>query len=81
MCVAVPMKVIEVADYSCVAEIDGVRKSISLMALEGIREGDYIMAHAGLAIARLNPVEAEETLRLMRDIASETEEERNDALS
>lgn len=69
MCVAVPMKVIEVSEYSCIGEIDGVKKSISVMALDGVKVGDYIMAHAGLAIARLDEKEAEETLRLMRGIA------------
>jgi len=68
MCVAVPMKVIEVSEFSCVAEIDGVRKSASTMALDDVKPGDYIMVHAGLAIAKLAPKAAEETLRLMREI-------------
>ncbi|VAX18529.1 hypothetical protein MNBD_NITROSPINAE01-1172 [hydrothermal vent metagenome] len=68
MCVAVPMKVIEVSEFSCVAEIDGVRKSASTMALDDVKPGDYIMVHAGLAIAKLAPEAAEETLRLMREI-------------
>ncbi len=68
MCVAVPMKVIEVSEFSCVAEIDGVKKTASIMALDGVKEGDYIMIHAGLAIAKLDPEAAEETLRLMREI-------------
>lgn len=73
MCVAVPMKVIEISEYSCVAEIDGVRKTASLMALDGIKKGDYIMVHAGLAIAKLDEQAALETIQLMRDI-KETEE-------
>lgn len=68
MCVAVPMKVVEISEYSCVAEIDGVRKTASLMALEGIKEGDYIMVHAGLAIAKLDEHAALETIKLMREI-------------
>ncbi len=68
MCVAGPMKVIEVSEFSCVAEIDGVKKTASIMALDGVKEGDYIMVHAGLAIAKLDPEAAEETLRLMREI-------------
>ena len=75
MCVAVPMKVVEVSEFSCVAEIDGVRKTASLMALEGVQVGDYIMVHAGLAISKMNPEAAAETLRLMREIVDM--EERN----
>jgi len=73
MCVAVPMKVIEVSEYSCVAEIDGVRKSASLMMLDGVRPGDYVMIHAGFALERIDPVAAEETLRLMREIVDNEE--------
>lgn len=68
MCVAVPMKVIEVTEFACVAEIDGVRKSASLLALENVKIGDYILVHAGLAIEKLDTDIAEETLRIMREI-------------
>ena len=64
------MKVIEVDEYTCVAEIDGVRKTANIMALDGVKTGDYIMVHAGLAIAILDTETAEETLRLMRDIVA-----------
>ncbi|MBI4829637.1 MAG: HypC/HybG/HupF family hydrogenase formation chaperone [Nitrospinae bacterium] len=73
MCVAVPMKVIEVSEYSCVAEIDGVRKSASLMMLDGVKPGDYVMIHAGFALERIDPKAAEETLRLMREIVDNEE--------
>jgi hydrogenase maturation factor len=33
--------------------------------------GDYILVHAGLAIARLDAGEAEETLSLLRKLADE----------
>ena len=64
---------IEVSEYSCVAEIDGVRKSASLMMLDGVRPGDYVMIHAGFALERIDPVAAEETLRLMREIVDNEE--------
>ena len=68
MCVAVPMKVVEVSEFACVAEIDGVRKNASLLALDNVKVGDYILVHAGLAIEKLDTMAAEETLRLMREI-------------
>jgi hydrogenase maturation factor len=33
--------------------------------------GDYVLIHAGLAIARVDEVEAEETLSLLRKLADE----------
>jgi hydrogenase expression/formation protein HypC len=51
-----------------IAEVDGVRREASLMMLsEEIKEGDYILIHAGFAISRLDEDEALETLELMRD--------------
>ncbi len=74
MCVAVPMKVIEVSEFSCMAEIDGVQKRVSIMALDNVKVGDYIMSHAGLAIARMDEEEAEKTLNLMREITDRTDD-------
>ena len=33
---------------------------------EEVREGDYVIVHAGFAISKLDAAEARETLRLMR---------------
>lgn len=68
MCVAVPMKVVEVSEFSLVAEIDGVRREASRMTLDDVKVGDYVMIHAGFAIEKIDPEAAEETLRLMREI-------------
>jgi hydrogenase expression/formation protein HypC len=66
------MRVVNVDGMDVVAEIDGVRRAASLMVLdEEVREGDYVIVHAGFAIARLDEAEAEETLRLMREAFSE----------
>jgi hydrogenase expression/formation protein HypC len=62
------MKVVEISEYRCVAEIGGVRKEASLMMLDGVAVGDYVMIHAGFAIEKVNPQRAEETIRLMRSI-------------
>ncbi len=68
MCLGVPMRVVTIDGTDVVAEIDGVRRAASLMVLdEEVREGDYVIVHAGFAIARLDEAEAEETLRLMRE--------------
>ena len=71
MCLGVPMLVLEVNNDTAVAEIDGVRREASLMMLdEPVKAGDYIIVHAGFAISRINPEEAQETLRMMREIFS-----------
>lgn len=72
MCVGVPMKVVKIDGSDAVAEIDGVRRQASLMLMaDEIRVGDFVVVHAGFAIARLDEEEARETLALMRKVFSE----------
>ena len=72
MCLGVPMKILSRDGDNIVAEVDGVRKEASVMLLgEEVVVGDYVIVHAGFAIARLDEAEAEETLRLMREALSQ----------
>ncbi len=72
MCLGVPMKIISRDGDTVIAEVDGVRREASLMLLgDEAAAGDYVIVHAGFAISRLDPAEAEETLRLMREVFSE----------
>lgn len=69
MCLGVPMQVVSLHDDMVTAEMDGVQREASLMMLgEPVAVGDYVIVHAGFAIARIDPAEAQETLRLMREM-------------
>ncbi len=69
MCLAVPMQVVRIEGGMAIAEVDGVRREASLMMLsEEIKEGDYILIHAGFAISKLDEEDAEETLRVFREL-------------
>lgn len=69
MCLGVPMQVVSLYDDMVTAEMDGVQREASLMMLgEPVAVGDYVIVHAGFAIARIDPAEAQETLRLMREL-------------
>ena len=68
MCLGVPMQVTSMDGTEIVVEIDGVRREASLMILDDeVRIGDFVIVHAGFAIARLDEVEAKETLAMMRE--------------
>ncbi len=72
MCLAIPMKLIEVNGAAGVAEVDGVTRQVRLdLLLPEVALGDYILIHAGMAIARVDPESAQETLDLLREIADE----------
>ncbi len=68
MCLAVPMKVIEIEGPIAQVEQGGVRRQARVDLVDGIEVGDYVIIHAGIAIDRLDPEEAEETLRLFAEM-------------
>jgi hydrogenase expression/formation protein HypC len=71
MCLAIPMRLIEIDGAAGVAEVDGVTRQVRLDLLPEVALGDYILIHAGLAIARVDPDYAQETLTLLRTLAYE----------
>ena len=66
MCLAVPSKIIEInADNIAKVEVDGVVREASLMLIEDINVGDYVIVHAGFAI---NKVDEEAALQTIQDL-------------
>ncbi|OGW04825.1 MAG: hydrogenase assembly protein HupF [Nitrospinae bacterium RIFCSPLOWO2_01_FULL_39_10] len=73
MCLAVPMKVIEINGYLGMAEVGRVKREINLMLLDDVKIGDYVIVHAGSAIQKLDEAEAEKTLSLLREMVEKTD--------
>ncbi len=71
MCLAIPMRLVEIDGAAGVAEVDGVSRQVRLDLLPEVALGDYVLIHAGLAIARVDPEYAQETLALLRSLADE----------
>jgi hydrogenase expression/formation protein HypC len=71
MCLAIPMKIIDINGTIATAEVDGVTRQARLDLLPEVGLGDYVLIHAGLAISRLDPKDAAETLDLLRKLADE----------
>nr|WP_245994640.1 HypC/HybG/HupF family hydrogenase formation chaperone [Desulfosoma caldarium] len=47
-----------------------VRKASLTLLPEQVSVGDYVIVHAGFALHKVDPREAEESLRLLRELAS-----------
>jgi len=73
MCLAIPMKVIEINGYLGMAEVGRVKREINLMLLDDVKIGDYVIVHAGSAIQKLDEAEAEKTLSLLREMVEKTD--------
>ncbi|WP_304252935.1 HypC/HybG/HupF family hydrogenase formation chaperone [Parabacteroides gordonii] len=72
MCLAIPGKIVSI-DRSepdlTIAKVDfsGIVKNICIQWVD-VAEGDYILAHAGMAISIVNAQEAEETLEDLKKL-------------
>ena len=72
MCLAVPVRVATLLDDQWVeTEVGGVHSRVSIALIEEVATGDYVIVHAGFAIARLDVAEAEKTLALFAEIAAQ----------
>jgi hydrogenase expression/formation protein HypC len=63
------MKIINKDGHSATVEAGGVSREISLRLIEDAGVGDYVLVHAGFAIETIDEHEAQETLKLMEQIA------------
>jgi hydrogenase expression/formation protein HypC len=74
MCLAVPSSITEINDNVATVDVDGVKRTASLMLLSDMKIGDYVIVHAGFAIQKLDEEAAKETLGYMRRMVSDLNE-------
>ncbi|HEX08213.1 MAG TPA: HypC/HybG/HupF family hydrogenase formation chaperone [Thermoplasmatales archaeon] len=70
MCLAVPAKVTKILDEKGYALVDyggGVTRKVNI-SLVSVREGDYVMIHAGFAIEKLDEERAKETINIFKEM-------------
>ncbi|MBI3967735.1 MAG: HypC/HybG/HupF family hydrogenase formation chaperone [Chloroflexi bacterium] len=58
MCLAAPVLVTRIENDTAWVRQGGAEQAISIVGVDGITVGDYVLHHAGLALARLEPEEA-----------------------
>ena len=73
MCLAIPSKIIKIDNQMATIDVSGVRREVSLLLLEDVRVGDYVIVHAGFAINKIDEIAAKESLELLRQAISEVE--------
>ena len=52
MCVGLSAKVVRISDGTAVVDAGGAKREVSSELLEDLEPGDYVMVHAGVAIAK-----------------------------
>jgi hydrogenase expression/formation protein HypC len=84
MCLAVPGKIISLDESNPeikMARVDfsGVTKEICVQWLPEVREGDYILAHVGMALNIVDEKDALETIELLKEMGDIDPEPGKDA--
>jgi len=60
MCLAIPMKIMEINGFNARCEAKGVERDVSLFMMQNdtVELGDFVMVHVGYAIQKMSPQEA-----------------------
>jgi hydrogenase expression/formation protein HypC len=74
MCLAIPSRVEMIKDNIAIVDVDGVKRTVSLLLLEDAKVGDYVIVHAGFALHKIDEAVAMESLEILRKAASLVEE-------
>lgn len=70
MCLAIPSRVVSIENEMAVIDVDGVKRTASLLLVPDAVVGDYVIVHAGFAIHKLDEQTALESLELLREAAA-----------
>jgi hydrogenase expression/formation protein HypC len=73
MCLAIPGKIVEIVDagnHIAKVEVGGVKRNINIGMLpeNETHIGDYVLIHVGFAMSKIDEHEAEETLRVLKEL-------------
>ena len=68
MCLAVPMKIIEIKGDMAVVESAGLRREVGIMLLDKVKRNDWVIIHAGFAISKLTRKQARQTLAIFEEM-------------
>ena len=68
MCVGLSARVVNVTNGAALIDADGAQRTVSAGILEDLEPGDYIMVHAGVAIAKISENDEQEAAEVMEDL-------------
>lgn len=53
MCVGLPARVVRISKGTALVDASGAKRNVSAELLDSVEPGDYVMVHAGIAIAKI----------------------------
>ncbi len=73
MCVGLAAKVVNIKNGMALVDAGGAKREISAQLLEDLEPGDYVMVHAGVAIAKITDDDDDETDALLDEFCAKAE--------
>ena len=78
MCLAIPGRVVEIADEGnqlAKVDVSGVLRNVNIGLLDGIQPDDWVLIHVGFALSKVDEEEAHATLALLQEMGDAYEQE------
>ena len=70
MCLAIPSKITSINEGMGTIDVDGVKRSCSLLLIENAAVGDWVIVHAGFALHKIDETAAMESLAILKEAAA-----------
>ncbi len=67
MCVGLSARVVRVSEGSALVDASGARREVSAQLVADLEPGDYVMVHAGAAIAKITEDDTKQADDLMEE--------------
>ena len=68
MCVGISGKVVRLQSGTALVDVSGAKREVSAELLNDLEPGDYVMVHAGVAIAKITDDDEEEAEQVMEGL-------------
>ncbi len=75
MCLAIPAKVKEINGSLAKVEVYGNIREVGTRLVPDVAVGDWVLIHAGFALEKINEERAQETMRILEEMADSLNEE------
>jgi hydrogenase expression/formation protein HypC len=68
MCVGLSAKVVKIQNGTALVDATGARREVSVSLLDDVEPGDYVMVHAGIAIAKIQDDDETESDEVLEEL-------------
>lgn len=71
MCLSIPAKIVEINEQTAKVSFAGAEQDISIVLVDDIKAGDYVIVHAGFALEKISDKAAKETIAMLNELIIE----------